>query len=77
VLWVEQASVYIYGILGTKTSDDPFQSRDESSRDGPWPHPTRAHFRPAVNKERDRLWPQYFLTWREKMEKFGIFEGNF
>jgi len=48
--------------------------------DGPWPSPTHAYFRPAVNKEPTSLWYRYFLTRpneicfdpRWKIEKFGI-----
>jgi len=32
---------------------------------------------PTVNKRPTWLWPGYFLTQRAKIEKFGIFRGNF
>jgi len=49
------------------------------------PDPTQAYFWPAVNKRPTCLWPGYywpypkrfFLTRREKIEKFDIFRGNF
>jgi len=31
----------------------------------------------TANKRPTSLWPGYFLTWREKSWKFGIFRGNF
>jgi len=49
-------------------------------RDGPWPDPTWAYFWPAVNKRLTHLWPdpkRFFLTRREKIEKFDSFRGNF
>jgi len=57
----------------------------EGIRDGPWSYPTRAYFWPTVNKRPTCLWLRYFLTqpkeiffiWREKIEKFDIFRGNF
>jgi len=48
--------------------------------------PTQAYFWPAVNKRPTHLQPGYFptqpeeiffLTQREKIEKFDIFRGNF
>jgi len=49
------------------------------------PHPTRAHFWPAVNKRPTRLWTRYFLTHcdkvfldpKEKNWKFEIYGWNF
>jgi len=49
------------------------------------PNPTRAYFWPAVNKRSTCLWlsafwpdpKRFFLTWREKIEIFYIFRGNF
>jgi len=38
------------------------------SRDGPWPHPTRAYFWPAVNKRPTRLRPGYFPSQRTQPE---------
>jgi len=54
-------------------------------RDGPWPDLTQANFWPTVIKRLTRLWPRYFwpeskiffLIWRQKIEKFNIFRGNF
>jgi len=55
------------------------------TRDGLWPNPTRAYFKPAVNKRLTHLWPGYFLTRPndiflsegEKIEFFCIFRENF
>jgi len=55
-------------------------------RDGPWPDPTPAYFLSAVIKKPTCLWPRYFFEptsrefiWpeKEKIEKFGMFRGNF
>jgi len=38
-----------------------------SSKDGPWPDPTRAYFWPTVNKRPTRLQPGYFPTQPEEI----------
>jgi len=40
------------------------------SRDGRWPKNT-------FDPQPTQLWPWYFLTWRAKNWKFGIFRGKF
>jgi len=47
------------------------------SRSGPSPNPTRAYFRPTVNKEQAVFDADIFLAQRKKSEKFDIFGGNF
>jgi len=41
------------------------------------PYPTRAYFWLAVNKRPTCLWPRYFLTRGENIEKFDVFRRNF
>jgi len=54
----------------------------EGGRDGPWPDLIRAYFWPAINKRPTRVLSDstrsnFFLTRREKIEKFDVFRGNF
>jgi len=66
-----------------KASLPPYHERLKQIRDGSWPDPSilltrsKEEANPSLTRVFFNMTQWYFLTWREKIWKFGIFRGNF